>query len=204
MKTVHLIDCGLGNMRSVSNAFEKLNCKIIRCSSLKKLEGSEYIILPGVGSFGSGIEKLNESGLGKAIVSAVNSGSKLLGICLGMQFLFDRSYEFGEHEGLHLISGEVRKMNLSAYKLRIPHIGWNDTFLLREDPLFSDLNNPTCFYYINSFSCICNNRENVLGEYEYGDRFVAVVRKDTVIGVQFHPEKSHKEGLKILSNFIRD
>mgnify|MGYP001614040171 CR=1 FL=1 len=204
MKKIHLIDCGLGNLKSVSNAFEILDCKTVICSSPGQLKDSTHIILPGVGSFNEGIIKLNESGLSEGIVSAVKSGSKLLGICLGMQFLFDKSYEFGENEGLHLIPGKVQKMDLSEHKLRIPHIGWNDTFIIKDDPLFNGLRNPTCFYYINSFSCICDNSENILGEYEYGNKFVAIVRKDKVFGVQFHPEKSHKEGLKILSNFIKD
>lgn len=187
---------------SVANTLESLGCDIVRCASPAQLENSTHIVLPGVGAFGDAIAKMRDSGLDKAIVSAVREGKKLLGICLGMQLLFDKSYEYGEHEGLHLIPGEVRKMETAPFNLRLPHIGWNDTFMLKKDDIFEGMNNPTCFYYINSYSCICLNRENILGEYEYGEKYCAIVRKDNIVGVQFHPEKSQKGGLKLLKAFI--
>jgi glutamine amidotransferase len=202
MARIHLIDCGLGNLMSVSNAFESLGCDIIRCTLPSDLDGCEHIVLPGVGAFGDGIRKLKENGLDKAVVSAARASARLLGICLGMQLLFDKSYEFGENEGLHLIPGEVHKMDTGVSCFRLPHIGWNDTFLVKNDPLFEGIRNPAYFYYVNSFSCICADREHILGEYEYGRRYCSIVRKDNIFGVQFHPEKSQKDGLGLLKRFV--
>jgi imidazole glycerol-phosphate synthase subunit HisH len=198
---VHLIDCGLGNIRSVHNAFRKIGCDVGICHSVEQLDGARYIVLPGVGAFGEGIAKLRAKGFDAAIISAVHSGTKLLGICLGMQFLFEKSYEFGEHQGLGLIPGEIREMKVAA-GLKIPHIGWNDTQFVKSDSVLQQLPNPCCYYYVNSFSCICADAEDVLATYEYGGTFVAVARKGNVLGVQFHPEKSHHGGLKLLENFV--
>jgi len=201
-KKVHIIDCGLGNIRSVKNAFESIGCEVFICYRPEQLEDSEFMILPGVGAFGDGIDRLRQSKFDRAILNAVKSGRRLLGICLGMQLLFDRSYEFGEHEGLHLIPGEVKRMLVEKSNLRLPHIGWNDTFFKRKDDLLNGLSNPSCFYYINSYSCICND-QYILAEYEYGDHYAAVVRNGNIIGVQFHPEKSQKDGMNFLMNYLR-
>ncbi len=201
-KKVHIIDCGLGNIRSVRNAFVSLGCDAIICHGPQQLAESEYVILPGVGAFGDGIERLRLSKFDQAIADAAKSGKRLLGICLGMQLLFDTSYEFGEHEGLRLIPGEVHKMKVEESQLRLPHIGWNDTFLKRKDDLLDCLNNPSCYYYINSYSCVCED-QYTLAEYEYGNRYAAIVRKDNIIGVQFHPEKSQKDGMKLLMNYLK-
>ncbi len=203
MVKIHLIDCGLGNLKSVYNAFEKLGCEVAICHSPQQLENCDHIVLPGVGAFGEGINKLRIKGFDEAIARAVKRGSKLLGICLGMQFLMEKSYEFGEHLGLGLIKGEVCQMQVVQHGLKIPHIGWNETVFVKEDPLFESLPNPCCFYYVNSFSCVCSNQEDVLATYNYGSDFVAVIRKGKVVGVQFHPEKSHKEGLNLLQQFIK-
>ncbi len=203
MVKIGLIDCGLGNLRSVYNAFEKLGCEVEICSSPHQLANSRHLVLPGVGAFGEGIAKLRTKGFDQAIIEAANSGSRILGICLGMQFLFDKSYEFGEHQGLGLIPGEVREMKVSAYGLRIPHIGWNETPFIKKDNFLEGLPNPSCFYYVNSYACHCSNPENVLAKYEYGENFTAIVRKGFVVGVQFHPEKSHRDGLKLLQQFVK-
>lgn len=203
-KIVNVIDCGLGNISSVLNAFEALGCDVKTAYAADDLLGTKMVVLPGVGAFGDGMMKLKEKGLDKAIVAAVRSGAKILGICLGMQLLFDKSYEFGEHEGLHLIKGEVKKMMVSNIGLRIPHIGWNDTLMLEpDDPLVNGLPTPACFYYVNSFSCYPENENTIVGIYEYGNKYVGIVRDGRLMGVQFHPEKSQKMGLRLLENFLR-
>ncbi len=202
MIKVHLIDCGLGNLGSVYNAFEHLGCQVVVCSSPEQLKDCQQMILPGVGAFGEGISKLRANGFDEAIIKAVNRGSGLLGICLGMQFLMEKSYEFGEHRGLGLIKGEVWEMPVKRYGLKLPHIGWNDTYFVKDDLLWRSSSNPSCFYYLNSFSCHCSDPEEVLATYEYGEKFTAIIKKKRVVGVQFHPEKSHKEGLKLLKQFL--
>lgn len=202
MTKVHLIDCGLGNIGSVYNAIEQLGGQVEVCTSPEQLDNCRYLVLPGVGAFGEGIRKLRARAFDEAIIKAVNQGSGLLGICLGMQFLMEKSYEFGEHRGLGLIKGEVREMPVKRYGLRLPHIGWNDTYFVKEDLLWESLANPSCFYYLNSFSCHCSDPQDVLATYEYGGGFAAIIKKERVIGVQFHPEKSHKEGLKLLKQFL--
>ena len=202
MKRVHLVDCGLGNIQSVSNAFEALGCEIIKCSLPGHLDHAERIVLPGVGAFGSGIEKLRSCGIAGTLTGLVRSGARIFGICLGMQLLLDKSYEFGEFDGLGLIPGEVCKMDLGETGLRLPHIGWNDTFFLKDDILSAGLEDPASFYYVNSYSCLCSDRSDVVAEYEYGKKFTAIIRKGNVMGVQFHPEKSHKAGLRLLKSFL--
>lgn len=189
---------------SVSNAFESLGYKVVRIRKPDLIDESCLIVLPGVGAFGDGIARLRSTGFDTAIVRAAKSGNKILGICLGMQLLFDIGYEFGQHEGLHLIPGQVRKMVVESQSLRLPHIGWNELLFIKKDPLFNGLNQSPCFYFINSYSCFCSDSGHVLGEYDYGGRYCAVVRNKNVFGVQFHPEKSQKNGLSILRSFVEE
>jgi len=203
-KKINIIDCGLGNISSVLNAFEALGCEVKTVYTASDLAGAQTVVLPGVGAFGDGMKRLKDKGLDKAIVSASKSGAKILGICLGMQLLFDKSYEFGEYEGLHLLRGEVKKMMVSSTGLRMPHIGWNDTLMLKpDDTLIKGLPVPACFYYVNSFFCDPEDKGTVIGIYEYGEKFPGIVRDSRIMGVQFHPEKSQKTGLKLLENFLR-
>lgn len=202
-RRVHIIDCGLGNIMSVHNAFDKIGCEVVVCSDPELLRKAEHIVLPGVGAFGNGMERLKSLGFDKALIDSIKRGARLLGICLGMQLLFDKSYEFGENEGLHILSGEIKIMEAEAYNLRIPHIGWNDTFFADGgDSLLNGLDNPSCFYYINSYAGFPSDEKHVIGKYAYGSEYTGIVRDDNVVGVQFHPEKSQKSGLKLLDNFL--
>ncbi|MFA5097243.1 MAG: imidazole glycerol phosphate synthase subunit HisH [Candidatus Margulisiibacteriota bacterium] len=202
---INIIDCGLGNISSVKNAFEELKCDVkILTRADQAGDDCRYLILPGVGAFGDGMRLLKETGFDKKIKDLVLSGTKLLGICLGMQLLFDKGYEFGENEGLHLISGEVKRMMSDNFGLRLPHIGWNDTTIVRPDDTFmKDIKDRSCFYYVNSYACFPKNEKNVLGYYEYGGKYAGIVRSGNVMGVQFHPEKSQQTGLKLLENYIK-
>ena len=202
MKQVFIVDYGLGNIQSVRNAMVILGCHATVCNKAEELALAGYIILPGVGAFGDGINNLKAASFDKAIVAAIGRGAKLLGICLGMQLLFDKSYEFGEYQGLHLLSGEVKRIDAESFDLRIPHIGWNDTALKKEDALFAGMPNPSCFYYVNSYACVPDNPAHILGEYEYGRKYVGIVRDKNIVGVQFHPEKSQKYGMQLLKNFL--
>jgi imidazole glycerol-phosphate synthase subunit HisH len=201
-KRVHIIDCGLGNIMSVRNAFEKIGCETVVAVDPVLLKSAEHIVLPGVGAFGTGMERLRASGFDKILVQVVSAGAKLLGICLGMQLLFDKSSEFGEHEGLHILPGDVKQID-PGDDLRIPHIGWNDTFFLRPDePLVRGLENPSCFYYVNSYACVPADRGHIIGTYRYGSDYAGIVRHNNSFGVQFHPEKSQSSGLRLLDNFL--
>lgn len=203
MKNIHIIDCGIGNISSVANAFEQIGATPLRCSAPEQLTEAGVIVLPGVGAFGDGMGLLVKSGFKDALLEKAHVGCTIFGICLGMQLLLDKSYEFGEHAGLGLIPGVVRKVNSEPYELPLPHIGWNDTTFVKDDPLLLDLCNPSCFYYVNSYYCDCEDTDHVLGTFEYGDAYPGIIRKDNIMGVQFHPEKSQRDGLRLLEKLVR-
>lgn len=205
MPKIGIIDYGVGNLRSVQNAVQYGN-KEVSCSLIRdpnELKDFSHIILPGVGAFENAIQKVRAVGFDEALHEVVEAGHLLLGICLGMQLLANRSYEFGEHEGLGLIPGEVKSLKEGTASLRVPHIGWNSVEFQSEDhPLFQGLESGSDFYFVHSFYFSCLSEEHVLGVTDYGRNFSSVVGTKNVFGAQFHPEKSQEMGLQVIKNFL--
>lgn len=199
---IAIIDYGVGNLFSLTCSFKSIGADICVTSDPEEIARAERIILPGVGAFEDAAKKLRDSGLDKVIKEECAKGKPLLGICLGMQMLFERSYEYGEHEGLGLIKGNIRPISDVIPKgLKIPHIGWNAlSFGEKKDGLFKYLNDGDFVYFVHSYyGADCD--DSVIATAEYGVPLTAAVRKDNVCGVQFHPEKSEKVGLAILRAF---
>ena len=199
-KTV-IVDYGVGNLFSLVSSFDYIGVEATVTSDADEIKNASRIILPGVGAFSDAARKLSESGLDKVIKEAANEGTPLMGICLGMQMLFDKSYEYGEHEGLGLIKGEVVAMEGRIPRdLKIPHIGWNALHFKGEHPLFKYINEGDCVYFVHSYYARgCD--ESVIADTEYGAPITAAVARGNVMGCQFHPEKSGEVGLKILKAF---
>lgn len=200
---IGLIDYNMGNLRSVSNAFEQLGVAVEIVRDAKEVERFDKIILPGVGAFKDAMDCLHERGLDDAIKAFAASKKPLLGICLGMQLLFESSVEFGECKGLGLIEGEIVKFDASRFghKLKIPHMGWNTLHVTQETPLFKGMPEAFYLYFVHSFHARCDEKYTV-GKTLYGYEFTSAVQKENVFGFQPHPEKSHANGLKILQNFV--
>ncbi len=198
----HIIDYRMGNLTSVKNAIEHLGYEVVVATEPEQLKDATHIILPGVGSFHRGMERLNEFGFTAALQEEVGKKKKpLLGICLGMQLLADRGLEHGETNGLGLIPGVVRK--LESKDLNLPHIGWNNIQIENTHPAvpFQAAQKPD-FYFVHSFCFETKEGSDVLATTEYGEKFAAVVARGSALGVQFHPEKSQKSGLGILKAFM--
>ena len=198
---IAIIDYGVGNLFSLSSSFKSLGFETIVTGDVDIIRQADKLILPGVGAFEDAIAKLRNSGLDKVIIDEVKGGKKLLGICLGMQMLFEKSYEYGVHNGLGLIKGEVIPMENNIPKdLKIPHIGWNRLKLKGTSPLFKYINDGDHVYFVHSY--YANNCEDsVIATTEYGKELTAAVAKDNIFGCQFHPEKSGEVGLNILKAF---
>ena len=208
--SVSIIDYGLGNLRSVKNAFQKIGAKVEFVTTPEGILNSELLVLPGVGSFEEGMRNLKRNNLNLAIINYALSKKPILGICLGMQLFMTKSYEFGTHQGLNIIEGEVLPFNenLSIAKegYKIPHVGWNSVSVStsQEDSILSNLDANEDAYFVHSFFVKPQNKENILATTEYfGQEFSSAVRKGNVFGCQFHPEKSGNMGLSILSDFIK-
>lgn len=200
---IGIVDYNMGNLASVKNAFSLLGEEVIVVSDPDKLVQYDKLILPGVGAYGDAMEHLQINGMDEAVKNYAKTGNYMLGICLGMQLLFDSSEEFGSNEGLGLIPGKVVGFDTSKFShaLKVPHMGWNRMFT-KEHPLFKDMDQEHYLYFVHSFHAVCDNAENVIGETEYGYRFSSAVQNENILGIQPHPEKSHKNGLTILKNFI--
>lgn len=200
---IAIVDYGVGNLFSLESSFAAIGEEVIVTADAEVLQQADKIILPGVGAFGDAAEKLRATGLDRVIVELARGGKPLMGICLGMQLLFEKSYEFGEHDGLGLIPGAVRPISdVIPADYKIPHIGWNPLHIQKESPLFSGIQPGDCVYFVHSFyAADCD--ESVIATSEYGAELTAAVQKGNVFGCQFHPEKSGKVGLKILKAFAR-
>jgi glutamine amidotransferase len=198
---IGIIDYNMGNLASVYNACALLDAKAAVVKDPNELKQFDRIILPGVGAFGDAMEHLNKTGMKEAIHNFAQSGKPMIGICLGMQLLFERSNEFGEHKGLELIEGEVVKFDKSHMHedIKIPHMGWN-TIETKTSLLFNGLENPY-LYFVHSFHAK-TKASNIIGHTMYGYEFASAVNKDNIYGLQPHPEKSHDNGLRILKNFM--
>ncbi len=200
---IGIVDYNMGNLASVINAVEKVGAKIAVESDPSKLQNYDKLILPGVGAFGDAMEHLKENGMDEAVKSYAKSGKPLLGICLGMQLLFESSEEFGSHEGLGLIEGKVVAFDESKFdhKLKVPHMGWNEMFKQKDISLFNGLGDDFYLYFVHSYHAVCDDKYTI-GKTYYGYEFVSAVNKDNIYGIQPHPEKSHENGLKIIENFV--
>ncbi|GIK29109.1 MAG: imidazole glycerol phosphate synthase subunit HisH [Anaerolineae bacterium] len=197
-----VVDYGAGNLRSVIHALRHLDAhdiEIVRDPTA--LDSATSIILPGVGAFGAGMRILNETGLAAAVIGAVRRGVPYLGICLGMQFLFDSSDEMGTHSGLGLLEGQVTRFS-PTLGLKIPHMGWNQVGVVRDSPIFRDLPGAPYAYFVHSYYCVPTRTSDITATVDYGGEICVAVQRDHIFGVQFHPEKSQTTGLKVLSNFL--
>lgn len=198
---IAIIDYGVGNLFSLKSSFEKIGEKAIVTGEKDELLKADRVILPGVGAFGDAADKLKESGLFEFVKELSKTGKPIMGICLGMQLLFDKGYEYGEHEGLGLIKGEVRPISDVIPKgLKIPHIGWNALKFKKDSKIFKYLNDGDFVYFVHSFYG-ANCDDSVSAVSEYGAELTASVESGNVYGCQFHPEKSGDTGLKILKAF---
>ena len=201
---IGIIDYNMGNLASVQNAFAKLGEKTVVESDTDKFKNYDKLILPGVGAFGDAMEHLKERNMVESIREYAMSGKNMLGICLGMQLLFESSEEFGLSEGLGLIKGNVKAFDTSKFdeKLKVPHMGWNRMFT-KEHALFENLDEEHYLYFVHSYHVECTNEKDIIGRTNYGYEFASAVASQNVMGIQPHPEKSHKNGLQILDNFIK-
>ena len=195
---ITLLDYGMGNLRSVEKALVHVGAEVRVSSSPAEVERAESLIVPGVGAFGQAMEHLASTGLDRAIVGAVERGARYLGICLGMQLLFESSEEHGSHRGLGLLPGRVVRL---PGTLKVPEVGWNQVTPVREDPLFAGIPDTQFFYFDQSFYCAPSEPSDLLAETEYGLRYASAVRRGRLSAVQFHPEKSQQHGLRLLRNF---
>ena len=198
---IAIVDYGVGNLFSLISSFNKIGAEIVVTADPQVISDADGIILPGVGAFEDAARKLRDSGLDKVIVEQAQKGKKLMGICLGMQMLFQQSYEYGCHEGLGLLKGNIVPMKDSIpADLKIPHIGWNALHFTKESNLFKYISNNDCVYFVHSYYATdCD--DSVIATAEYGKELTAAVQKDNVMGCQFHPEKSGEVGLNILRAF---
>lgn len=198
---IGIIDYGVGNLFSLASSLKAIGYDAVVTGDPQVIEKADKLILPGVGAFGDAVQKLRDSGLDKVVIDWAKQGKPLLGICLGMQMLFDKSFEYGEYEGLSLIKGQVVSMEGTLpQSLKIPHIGWNALHFKKTNPLFKYIHDGDCVYFVHSyFATDCD--EALLATTEYGLEMTAAVADKNVFGCQFHPEKSGKVGLNILKAF---
>ena len=203
---IAIIDYGMGNLKSVQKAFWALDLPVQITSDPEALLKAEGVVLPGVGAFRDAIATLKAKGLQEAIGEVAKKGTPLLGICLGMQLLFDKSYEYGEHEGLGLLPGEIVPFSLEDRKtnseqlLKVPHMGWNELEIVKQAPLFQGIADKSYFYFVHSYY-LDTQADVVSGYTTYGKRIAVATQKDNIYATQFHPEKSGTVGLQLLKNF---
>ena len=198
---IAVIDYGVGNLFSLCSSLDAIGAETVVTCDPDVVRAADKIILPGVGAFSDAIAKLRESGMDKIIIEEAKRGKPLFGICLGMQMLFEKSYEYGEHDGLGLLRGSVVGMEGSLpSELKIPHIGWNYLKFDREHPLFKYINEGDFVYFVHSYYAV-DCEESLIASTEYGKMLTAAVALENVAGTQFHPEKSGEVGLKILKAF---
>jgi imidazole glycerol-phosphate synthase subunit HisH len=199
--TVGVVDYGMGNRRSVEKALERVGARVALTGDHDALDAADGLIVPGVGAFPAAMERLRASGLDELVVRRARAGTPVLGLCLGMQLLFERSVELGGDEGLGLLAGDVVELRPDPRSLKIPHIGWNVVSMTRGSALTEGLPDRCAFYHVHSFVCRPADEGDVLGRGDYGGPFVSMVARDPIYGVQFHPEKSSTHGLALLRNF---
>lgn len=195
-----IVDYGMGNLRSVSKAFEKVGFDVKISSEPEDIKNAEVLVLPGVGAFKDAVQNLKSLGLYGKIIEHIEKGKPFMGICLGLQLLFERSYEFGETKGFGLFQGEVI---LLPPKVKIPHIGWNQLWKKKDSHLLDGIRDGEYFYFVHSYHVVPKRQDIILTVTDYGIDFVSSIEYENVFAVQFHPEKSQKAGLKLIENFKR-
>lgn len=195
-----ILDCGIGNLRSVEKAFERSGAEVVVTAEVAAAESADGLVLPGVGAFPAAMERVRDQGVDDLIERTAADGKPLLGICLGMQLLFEGSSEGEGAEGLGLLKGSVEP--ISAPDLKIPHIGWERVTWEKADPLAGDAQDGDDFYFVHGYAARPENEEDYLGVSVYGESFCAAVSRGNIWGVQFHPEKSSATGLGLLRRFI--
>ena len=198
-----IVDYDVGNIGSILNMLRKVNADAVCSSAEDTIERAEKLILPGVGSFDQAISKLHASGLVPVLNHKIHQDrTPILGICLGMQ-LFAQSSEEGKSRGLGWLDAAVKRFdfNKGPPNLKIPHMGWNRVEIRKTNDLFRDMDQTHRFYFVHSYHIVCHDKNDVIGSTRYGYPFVSMIQKDNIFGVQFHPEKSHRYGMRILKNF---
>ncbi len=203
MSKVGIINYGCGNLHSVMNALKYIGVNSFISGDTRELELADSLILPGVGAFPDAVDSLCQTGIG-GFITEQSDRKPILGICLGMQLLFSRGWEFRECEGLGLISGDVVKLEVPKGDLRykIPHIGWNAIRTVNKNPLTEGIDDGSCFYFVHSYMGVCDVPSQLYAVTEYGNDVTAIVGNGNVYGTQFHPEKSGEAGLHLLKNFV--
>jgi glutamine amidotransferase len=197
---IAIVDYGAGNLRSVRNALAYLGAEVVTAATPNQLAGAEKIVLPGVGAFGAGMNALRTAGFEEPLKAAVAEGVPLIGICLGMQYLFESSDEMGLHRGLGLLPGRVTRFPTNG--LKVPHMGWNQLHIRRENPLLAGMESGSYAYFVHSYYVEADNPSDVLATTDYGIEYASVVAHGNIFGIQPHPEKSQSVGLQILRNFL--
>lgn len=203
MKIV-IINCGVGNVGSVKNMLRKIGVEATVSSEVSDIEKADKLIFPGIGAFDSGMERIEQLGIMPVLEEKViENKTPILGICLGMQ-LFSKSSEEGKRSGLGWVDAKTIRFRFddTQPKLKIPHMGWNTTRVVKKNPLFIDLDDDARFYFVHSYHVVCNKKEDIITTTNYGFDFVSSLGKENIFGVQFHPEKSHKYGMRLLKNFV--
>jgi glutamine amidotransferase len=196
---IAIIDYGVGNLRSVEKAFEAVGAEARLTSDPTLIRDSERVVLPGVGAFGECAARLRQSGLDRPVIEAATNNKPILGLCVGLQLMFDEGHEFGVHKGLGLMRGKVTRFPEDGP--RVPQIGWNQIEDTRSHPLLNGLDDGTYFYFVHSYRVEAGDSDDVLAQTDYGIRYPSVCARGSVMGVQFHPEKSQDAGLRLLANF---
>jgi glutamine amidotransferase len=195
-----IIDYGMGNLRSVQKGFEKVGHQALVTSDPAQVAAASKVVLPGVGAFEDAIAELRRLNLVKPVLNAIDSGKPFLGICLGLQLLFDVSYENGRHEGLGVLPGEVVRFDLPK-GYTVPHMGWNQLNIRHRAPILNDVAEGTYVYFVHSYYVVPKDSQVIATETDYGGPFCSMIWRDNIFATQFHPEKSQAEGLRILKNF---
>lgn len=199
-KKITIIDYGIGNLASVANALTTLNADWMISSKKSDMKKADGLILPGVGAAGTGMKNLKKYDLKDVLIEQIKSGKPIMGICLGMQLLFEKSEE-GDIPCLGILKGTVKKFKKEK---KIPQIGWNNVRIMNKELIIMEnIPDNSYFYFVNSYYCTPSDKSIILGKTEYGESFASVVVRDNILGVQFHPEKSGKVGFKLLDNFIK-
>lgn len=199
-KTIGIVDYSMGNLRSVERALETMGVSCRRVRFPEDMEGTDGLVLPGVGAFGQAVQNLKTQELWAALQSAIQQGKPLLGLCLGLQLLFESSEEFGDHQGLGVFAGKVKRLPAGVL---VPHIGWNQVFPISGNPLFMGIPSGSHFYFLHSFVAEDVDPAIIVAHCDYGISFPAVVQRGRTMAAQFHPEKSQLYGLRFFSNFVR-
>ena len=201
---IGLVDIGIGNLGSLRSVLEKLNLNFRNCTENKDFENVEKILLPGVGNFAEFMEVLRSKSLDKTIIQKVNNRTPILGICLGYQILFEESDEGVKTKGLGLLKGKFKSLDRVSKTIKVPHVGWNECSFKKKNNLFNGIPDKSDFYFTHTYYLDEHDHSDIISETNYQINFTSAINKNNIYGVQFHPEKSQKNGLKLLENFFNN